>query len=132
MSLSGPEALRSLDEALRDIRREEDEIAKRLARSAELVTKFKETESELLRQLAEVRLEPDVQAVLTGRLSQAELKARDMLSKHGANLSAAESELMGSTSRSRRWPRSAPSWRARPRRRRASSRRWPIGCRSRR
>ena len=52
MSLSGPEALRSLDEALRDIRREEDEIAKRLARSAELVTKFKETESELLRQLA--------------------------------------------------------------------------------
>lgn len=95
MSLSGPEALRSLDEALRDIRREEDEIAKRLARSAELVTKFKETESELLRQLAEVRLEPDVQAVLTGRLSQAELKARDMLSKHGANLSAAESELMG-------------------------------------
>jgi hypothetical protein len=50
MSLSGPEALRSLDEALRDIRREEDEIAKRLARSAELVTKFKETESELLRQ----------------------------------------------------------------------------------
>ena len=29
MTLSGPEALRSLDEALRDIRREEDEIAKR-------------------------------------------------------------------------------------------------------
>ncbi|OEO29896.1 hypothetical protein VW23_001530 [Devosia insulae DS-56] len=95
MSLSGPEALRSLDEALRDIRREEDEIAKRLARSAELVTKFKETESELLRQLAEVRLDPASQAALAGRLSQAEVKAREMLSKHGAELSAAEGELKG-------------------------------------
>lgn len=95
MSLSGPEALRSLDEALRDIRREEDEIAKRLARSAELVTKFKETESELLRQLAEVRLDPTIQAELSGRLSQAEVKAREMLSKHGAELSAAEGELKG-------------------------------------
>lgn len=95
MSLSGPEALRSLDEALRDIRREEDEIAKRLARSAELVTKFKETESELLRQLAEVRLDPATQAALAGRLSQAEIKAREMLSRHGAELSAAEGELKG-------------------------------------
>lgn len=95
MSLSGPEALRSLDEALRDIRREEDEIAKRLARSAELVTKFKETESELLRQLAEVRLDPASQAALAGRLSQAEVKAREMLSKHGAELTAAEGELKG-------------------------------------
>ena len=40
MSLSGPDALRSLDEALRDIRREEDEIAKRLAHSADLITKM--------------------------------------------------------------------------------------------
>ncbi|MGV3490602.1 MAG: hypothetical protein ACO1OG_04695, partial [Devosia sp.] len=86
MSLSGPEALRSMDDALRDIRREEDEIAKRLARSAELVTKFKETESELLRQLAQVRLAPASQEALTGRLSQAEMKARDMLNKHGAEL----------------------------------------------
>lgn len=95
MSLSGPEALRSLDEALRDIRREEDEIAKRLSRSAELVTKFKETESELLRQLAEVRLDPASQAALTGRLSQAELKARQMLSRHGDELTAAEDQLKG-------------------------------------
>ena len=42
MTLSGPEALRSLEEALRDIRREEDEIAKRLARSAELISKIRE------------------------------------------------------------------------------------------
>lgn len=93
MTLSGPQALKSLDDALRDIRREEDEIAKRLAHSAELVTKFKEGESELLRQLAQVRLDPIAQKDLTGRLSQAELKARDMLARHGADLEAAEAEL---------------------------------------
>ena len=93
MTLSGPQALKSLDDALRDIRREEDEIAKRLAHSAELVTKFKEGESELLRQLAQVRLDPMAQQDLTGRLSQAELKARDMLARHGAELDAAEAEL---------------------------------------
>jgi hypothetical protein len=70
MTLSGPEALRSLEDALRDVRREEDDIAKRLGRSAELIAKIKATESELLRQLAKVRLAPDVQTELTGRLSK--------------------------------------------------------------
>jgi hypothetical protein len=95
MTLSGPEALKSLDEALRDIRREEDEIAKRLARSAELVTKFRESESELFRELARVRLDPSVQDELTGKLTQAEIKARDMLAQHAAGLEAAEAELKG-------------------------------------
>ncbi|MGN6488460.1 MAG: hypothetical protein ACTHLT_11660 [Devosia sp.] len=93
MTLSGPDALRSLDDALRDIRREEDEIAKRLARSAELVTKFRETQSELFRQLASVRLDPATQKELGDRLSQAELRARDMLDKHGAELEAVEGGL---------------------------------------
>jgi len=93
VTLSGPEALKSLDDALGDIRREEDEIAKRLARSAELVTKFRESESELFRQLASVRLDPATQKELGERLSQAELKARDMLDKHGSDLSAVESGL---------------------------------------
>ncbi len=93
MTLSGPDALRSLDEALRDIRREEDEIAKRLARSAELVTKFKETESELFRQLAQVRLDPATQKELSTQLTQAELKARQMLAQHGSDLTAAENQL---------------------------------------
>ena len=93
MTLSGPDALHSLDEALRDIRREEDEIAKRLARSAELVTKFKETESQLFRQLAEVRLDPATQKELSSQLTQAELKARQMLAQHGSDLSAAENQL---------------------------------------
>jgi hypothetical protein len=93
MTLSGPEALRSLEEALRDIRREEDEIAKRLARSAELVTKIRETESELLRQLAKLRLDPSIREELSGRLSRAEAHAHEMLKKHQAALSAAEDEL---------------------------------------
>jgi hypothetical protein len=95
MPLSGPDALRSLDEALRDIRREEDEIARRVARSAERVTKIRETEGELFRQLAAVRLDPATQAELSGRLSQAEIRAREMLKQHAAELSAAESALKG-------------------------------------
>lgn len=93
MTLTGPEALRSLDEALRDIRREEDDIAKRLARSAELVTKIRETENELFRQLAKVRLDSSTQAELGSRLTDAETRARDMLKKHAAELAATEKAL---------------------------------------
>ena len=81
MSLSGPEALRSLDEALRDVRREEDEIAKRLARSAELITKMREQEGELLSSLAQVRLDPAIQAELRGQISAAE---SERLTTHAA------------------------------------------------
>ncbi len=93
MSLSGPEALKSLDEALRDVRREEDEIARRLARSAELVTKLREQEGDLLRQLAQVRLDPTTQAELAGQIGQAETKARAMLKAHAEDLGASERQL---------------------------------------
>lgn len=93
MTLSGPDALRSLEEALRDVRREEDDIAKRLGKSAEMIAKIRATESELLRQLAKVRLSPDVQAELTGRLSTAETEARDKLKAHQSALSKAETSL---------------------------------------
>ena len=93
MTLSGPEALRSLDEALRDIRREEDEIAKRLARSAEMITKMREQEGELLSQLAQVRLDPATQKELAGQISAAELRARDMLKSHESELTASAAAL---------------------------------------
>jgi chromosome segregation ATPase len=93
MTLSGPEALRSLDEALRDIRREEDEIAKRLARSAELISKIRESENELFRQLAQVRLDAGTREELGTRLTQAESRARDMLARHAEELAAAEAAL---------------------------------------
>lgn len=93
VSLSGPEALRSLEEALRDVRREEDDLAKRVARSSELVAKFRETESELLRELVTVRLSKDNQSELQGELTQAERRARDMLEQHGAELDKAEAGI---------------------------------------
>ena len=93
MTLTGPDALRSLDEALRDIRREEDDIAKRLARSAELVSKIRETENELFRQLAQVRLDSATQAELGTRLTDAETRARELLKKHAAELAATEQAL---------------------------------------
>src|SRR5690348_13850687 len=93
MSLSGPEALRSLDEALRDVRREEDEISKRLARSAELITRMREQEGELLSSLAQVRLDTATQAELRGQISAAEVRARDMLKTHGEDLTASQAEL---------------------------------------
>jgi hypothetical protein len=93
MSIRGPEALASLDEAMRDIRREEEDITKRLARSAEKVGKIKETEAELFRQLAQLRLDPAVQGELDGRISAAEGKARDMLKAHAKDLGKAEKDI---------------------------------------
>ena len=93
MSIRGPEALASLDEAMRDIRREEEEISRRLARSAEKLGKIKENEAELFRQLAQLRLDPAVQSELDGRISVAESKARDMLKAHAKDLSKAEKDV---------------------------------------
>jgi hypothetical protein len=90
MSIRGPEALASLDEAMRDIRREEDEISKRLARSAERIAKIKEGEAELFRQLAHVRLDPAFQGELDGAISSAEVKAREMLQSHARDVAEAE------------------------------------------
>lgn len=94
MSIRGPQALASLEEAMRDIRREEDEISRRVARSAERVTKIKESEAELFRQLAQLRLDPAIQAELDGQISTAESKARDMLRSHAQDVSKAE-QLIG-------------------------------------
>ena len=96
MSIRGPEALASLDEAMRDIRREEDEISKRLARSAERIAKIKEGEAELFRQLAQLRLDPAIQSELDGAISSAELKARGMLKNHAAEMSQAEKSVADS------------------------------------
>jgi len=96
MSIRGPEALASLDEAMRDIRREEDEIAKRLARSAERITKIKESEAELFRQLAQLRLDPALQGEMDGTITAAESKARDMLKQHGKDLALAEQAVSDS------------------------------------
>lgn len=94
MSLAGPDALRSLEEALRDIRREEDEIARRLARSTELIEKLREQEGDLLLQLAAGRFDPADEAALAAALSVAGHQAREVLKGHGDDLAAVETRLV--------------------------------------
>lgn len=93
MSVSGPQAMRALDDALRDIRREEDDITKRIARANERVGKLRETELGQLRALAAVRLSPEVQGELAGTLGRAEISARDMLKGHAAAMADMEKAL---------------------------------------
>ncbi len=93
MSISGPQALKSLDDAVRDIRSEEDDISRRLARGAERIAKLRETEAELFRQLAEIRMTPDVRAALSGRLIQAEERAHEMIAAHANALADADAAL---------------------------------------
>lgn len=95
MSIRGPEALASLEEAMRDIRREEDEISRRLARASERIAKTKESEAELFRQLAQLRLDPAIQSELDGRISNAEMKARDTLKSHAKAVEEAEKAIAG-------------------------------------
>lgn len=95
MSIGGPQALASLEEAMRDIRREEDEISRRLARSSEVIAKIKESEAELFRQLAQLRLDPAIQGELDGRISSAEARARDTLKAHGKAIETAQKSLEG-------------------------------------
>lgn len=93
MSIGGPQALASLEEAMRDIRREEDDISRRLARSTERIAKIKESEAELFRQLAHLRLDPSIQGELDGRISGAEAKARETLKAHSKALDQAQKAI---------------------------------------
>lgn len=95
MTLNGPQAIKAIEDALRDIRREEDEITRRIARTTDRIGKLHETELAQLRALAEIRLSPEAQAELGGRLSQAETRARDMLKQHAADLAALDRQLTG-------------------------------------
>jgi hypothetical protein len=93
MSIRGPQALASLEEAMRDIRREEDEISRRVARTSERITKLREAEAEYFRQLAKLRLDPKIQAELDGEITSAERKARDVLKGHARDVTKAETAL---------------------------------------
>jgi chromosome segregation ATPase len=93
MTLTGPEALRSIEEALRDIRREEGDVTRRLARSAERITRIRESEGDLLRQLGAVRLDAGRQRALEDSILGAARTARDRLKQHTRTLSRLEAEL---------------------------------------
>lgn len=96
MGLSGPEAMKSLDDAIRDIRREEQEIGGRLARRTERVVKLRESEAELFSQLAQTRLDPEVRQALEGRISKAEKNAQavaDRVLAESAEIETALAEI---------------------------------------
>jgi hypothetical protein len=93
MTINGPDALRSIEEALRDIRREEAEAVRRLARSVELGAKLKAQEGEVLRQLAALRLEPAARTALTTEIAKVETESASLLERYEQRLSEAETEM---------------------------------------
>ena len=93
MSLAGPDSLRALDEALRDIRREEDEIAKRSARSAELLIKLRAQEAELYRLLGAARLDADARQVQTRLVADISNRVETTISRYDAGLADAEAAV---------------------------------------
>ena len=96
MSISGPEALRSIEEALRDIRREEDEALHRLAHSIELMTKLRTQEAELFRQLCAHGAAPEAGDALLAAIAKADaaLGAHDeALAMLDARISALDDDI---------------------------------------
>lgn len=93
MTLSGPDALRALDDALRDIRREEDEVAKRATRHAELLIKLRGQEAELYRQIGAGRLEPGLRAKQASRLAQISGTVESAIARYDAAFADAEAGL---------------------------------------
>ncbi len=93
MALNGPQALKSLDNAIADIRQEETRLAKLLARSTESTAKLNETKAGLIRQLATIRLEEDARLELSDQLFGAQNKAHKVLEKHDINLKNSEKQL---------------------------------------
>src|SRR4051812_31795685 len=93
MTLSGPDALRALDDALRDIRREEDEVAKRAARHAELLIKLRSQEADLYRQLGASRLDPGLRARQASQLAQINAAVESGIARYDAAFADAEAGL---------------------------------------
>lgn len=93
MPISGPQALRSLDDAVRDIRSEERDISARVARSGERVAKIREAEADLFRQLAGFRLTTATRDEALGPLTLAEKRARDMLKQHAKDIAGLDRKL---------------------------------------
>jgi len=96
MSLSGPQVLNALDEALRDIRREEDDIMRKLGRSAERLAKIRDSEAELLGEIAVGRLEAEVLETLRAAGLAASRAARQTLRQRHAEMATAAARLADS------------------------------------
>ncbi|MEO8757571.1 MAG: hypothetical protein ABI398_07445 [Devosia sp.] len=92
MSLPGPEVLRALDEAIRDIRREEDEIAKRSSRGAELLIKLHAQQASVYRQLGR-RLEPALRDAQAKSITEVTNTIGSAIARYDAAFADAEARL---------------------------------------
>ena len=93
MSISGPDALRVLEEALRDIRREEDEIAKRAARGAEVLLKHAAQEADLYRLLGGTRLDAEGRQIQARLIAEIGSKVETAISRYEAGFADAEAAV---------------------------------------
>jgi chromosome segregation ATPase len=91
--ISGPEALRSLDRALDDIRREEKQMTRLAADATSRIGRLREVEAEQFLALAELRLDSDRRTEISGELSRAEKQARSILEQHQGKVGEIESRL---------------------------------------
>jgi hypothetical protein len=89
MSIAGPDALRSIEEALRDIRREEDETIKRLAHAVELTTKLRMQQGELYVQLTAHGAAPEAGAAIETAIA----KADQAITAHDEDLTQGETKI---------------------------------------
>ena len=85
--ISGPEALRSLDRALDEIRRDEKQMTRLQADAGARIARLREIEAEQFIALAELRLDPARKTEISGELSRAEKQARSILEQHEGQLS---------------------------------------------
>jgi len=92
MSLSGPQVLGALEDALRDIRGEEDDILRKLSRTAERIAKIETAEAELLRELAAGRL-PAEKAGLPDVVAAAATKTQALVDEHTDEIGAAAERM---------------------------------------
>ena len=95
MSIRGPEAIAALDEALRDIRREEDEILRKLGRGLERSAKFRDSEADLLRQIAAGQSAREPGATLAGAVTRAAGEKRQQIAARGHELARNAERLRG-------------------------------------
>lgn len=91
--ISGPEALRSLDHALDDIRRDEKQMTRLAADATSRIGRLREIEAEQFIALAELRLDQDRRTEISGELSRAEQQARAILEQHQGRVGDIEGRL---------------------------------------
>lgn len=94
MTISGPQALKSLDDAIRNIRVEEQDITSRLTHSTETISKLRDSEGEQFTRLARLRLSPEMQAQIVSDLSVAEQSARNVIERRSQSLRDLDAQVV--------------------------------------